>query len=68
MAIDTIIGEYGAANLAISNLEKEVFHLHEELGKGTCQDYATYREKCGQIRGLLTAKRELLDALAKIEL
>ena len=68
MASDQILGEYGAANLAMANLDAKVHALHEELGKGTCKNYAEYLEVVGQIKGLLLAKRELLDALAKIEL
>lgn len=57
----------GGHNLAIVNIDAKVHALHEEIGKGTCSDYAEYLSFVGEIRGLLTAKRELLDALAKIE-
>jgi hypothetical protein len=32
-----------------------------DLANGQCQDYATYKELCGVIRGLAFAERHLLD-------
>jgi len=62
-----ILSEYSATNLAISNIDERIGMVEEELGKGTPQNYAQYQFGVGQCRGLREARRELLDALAKIE-
>ena len=45
--------------------EEEIAVLIEYVGYGKCDDYASYREKCGQIRGLMVAQRELNDLSQK---
>lgn len=62
-----ILSEYSASNLAIANVDEMIRNIEEEIGKGTPQHYAAYQFEVGRIRGLREAKRELLDALAKIE-
>ena len=45
-------------------LEKLTAHLDavtDSLASGAAKDYAEYRDLCGLIRGLETAKREILD-------
>ena len=51
-------------------LEKLTAHLDavtDSLASGAAKDYAEYRELCGLIRGLETAKREVQD-LAQYQL
>jgi len=45
--------------------EIEIAVIRDYVGDGKCDDYASYRDKCGQIRGLMVAKRELHDLLRK---
>lgn len=45
-------------------VEKITAHLNavaDSLASGAAKDYAEYRDLCGLIRGLETAKREILD-------
>jgi hypothetical protein len=45
-------------------LEKFTAHIAavaDSLASGAAKDYAEYRDLCGLIRGLETAKREVLD-------
>lgn len=62
-----ILSEFSASNLAISNIDERIRMVEEELGKGTPKTYSEYQFGVGQCRGLREARRELLDALAKIE-
>lgn len=45
-------------------VDKITAHLNavaDSLASGAAKDYAEYRDLCGLIRGLETAKREILD-------
>lgn len=45
-------------------VEKITAHLNavaDSLASGAAKDYAEYRDLCGLIRGLETAKREIID-------
>lgn len=51
-------------------LEKFTAHaaaVADSVASGAAKDYAEYRELCGLIRGLETAKREVAD-LAQIQM
>jgi len=42
-------------------LRTDMNNYTDDLANGQCQDYATYKELCGVIRGLAFAERHLLD-------
>jgi hypothetical protein len=46
--------------------EQEDSHI-QALAGGAVNDYATYRELCGVIRGLQTAQREVADLVRKLK-
>ena len=48
-------------------LKKAETGLLESLGDGGADDYPTYREMCGQIRGLLYAQDLISDLAKKLE-
>ena len=51
-------------DVLIKKCEAEQASFEQTVISGAAQDYAQYRELCGLIRGLETAKREIKD-LAK---
>jgi hypothetical protein len=48
-------------------VEEQVKLTIEALIRGGSQDYASYRELCGVIRGLQTAQREIADLVRKLK-
>jgi hypothetical protein len=42
-------------------INDEVIELTAAISSGGCKDIEEYRSKSGEIRGLMTAERELLD-------
>lgn len=48
-------------------LEEQVKSFSEALVSGRSEDYASYRELCGVIRGLQTAQREIGDLVRKLK-
>jgi hypothetical protein len=46
--------------------EQEDSHI-QALAEGAVNDYASYRELCGVIRGLQTAQREIGDLVRKLK-
>ena len=51
----------------LSDLREKEKVLLESLGGGVANDYASYREMCGQIRGLLYAQSLINDLVRKYE-
>jgi hypothetical protein len=56
-----------AINYLIKELKERESSLLESLGGGAAQDYAAYREVCGNIRGLLFAQTLISDLAKKME-
>jgi hypothetical protein len=48
-------------------IEEQVKSHSEALISGNSQDFASYRELCGVIRGLQTAQREIGDLVRKLK-
>jgi hypothetical protein len=48
-------------------LDKKVQQLKEWIGSGQAQDYPSYQKVCGEIKGLLTAKQQVLDLKHNLE-
>ena len=48
-------------------LSDKVRSLEESLGAGAAKDFAEYQNVCGQIKGLLAARFELLDLKQRLE-
>jgi hypothetical protein len=56
-----------AADVLVQTLDKEVTAKREWLASGQAKDYAEYQRICGEIKGLLFAKQEILDLKQKME-
>ena len=50
-----------------SQLTDQIAQTQEYLGTGQAKDYAEYRETCGKIRGLISAKQLLEDLVRNLE-
>jgi hypothetical protein len=48
-------------------IEEQVKSFSEALVSGRSEDFASYRELCGVIRGLQTAQREIGDLVRKLK-
>jgi hypothetical protein len=48
-------------------IEEQVKSHSEALVSGRSEDFASYRELCGVIRGLQTAQREIGDLVRKLK-
>lgn len=57
--IDLLTADFIAAMR--EKLRTDMNNYTDDLANGQCQDYATYKELCGVIRGLAFAERHLLD-------
>lgn len=56
-----------ASDVLVDELDNKVQKLREWLGSGQAKDYPDYQHICGEIRGLLYAKQEILDLKRKME-
>ena len=50
-----------------SQLNEQIAQTQEFLGTGQAKDYAEYRETCGKIRGLISARQLLEDLVRNLE-
>ena len=50
-----------------SQIDDQVTAIQEHLGSGQASDYASYRELCGKLNGLLLAKRITKDLQRNLE-
>lgn len=48
-------------------LEEQKIQLSEVLCAGNAKSYEHYKELCGQIRGLMTAQREIADLVRNLQ-
>jgi hypothetical protein len=53
--------------LLADELDKKVQQLKEWIGSGQAQDYSSYQKVCGEIKGLLIAKQQVLDLKHNLE-
>jgi len=56
-----------AADVLVQTLDKEVTAKREWVTSGQAKDYAEYQKICGEIKGLLFAKQEILDLKQNME-
>lgn len=48
-------------------IDEQINMYQGHLMDGSCEDFAKYKELCGVIRGLATARREVLDLAKHVE-
>jgi hypothetical protein len=56
-----------AMKLLVERLDDKVAQIQEALGGGSAKDYPEYRAMCGEIKGLLTARLNILDLQKHLE-
>lgn len=50
-----------------NKLREDMNNFADDMATGQCQDFESYKELCGVIRGLALAERHLLDLAKNIE-
>lgn len=56
-----------AFDVLVDELDKEVRAKRDWIGSGQATDFAEYKMMCGEIRGLLLARQEIVDLKKKME-
>ncbi len=56
-----------AVSLATNNIDEKVKQLEEHLGAKGAKSYEEYCELCGELKGLLTARKFLTDLTKNME-
>ena len=56
-----------AMTLLAKRIDEKVKHLEESLGAKAARDYNEYTGMCGEITGLLTARRFITDLTKNME-
>lgn len=56
-----------AISLATNNIDEKVKQLEEHLGAKGAKSYEEYCELCGELKGLLTARKFLTDLTRNME-
>jgi len=51
----------------VEKLDDKVAQIQEALGSGSAKDYVEYRAMVGEVKGLLTARLNILDLRKNIE-
>lgn len=51
----------------VEKLDDKVTQIQEALGSGSAKDYVEYRAMVGEVKGLLTARLNILDLRKNIE-
>ena len=59
---------YSAIQLLQRALVEHRMALEEEIVRGKLKSFEEYKEKAGEISGILFAEREILDMLERIEI
>ena len=56
-----------ATNIVCHNIDEKVKQLQEVIGRGDAKTFEEYRELCGEVKGLLTARGYILDLQQRME-
>ena len=56
-----------AFDVLVDILDKEVIAKRDWAASGQAKDYAEYQRVCGEIKGLLFTRQEILDLKRKLE-
>ena len=54
-------------DLILSEIQKQVKQIQEDLGSGAAKDYPEYRYICGNINGVLAVKRYIEEIKSNME-
>ena len=53
--------------IAIGRIDERISMMQNQLGSGGAVEYNQYLNMCGVIKGLLTARREIIDLKHNLE-
>ena len=56
-----------ASDVLVQTLDKETTAKRDWIASGQAKDYSEYQRVCGEIKGLLFARQEILDLKRKME-
>ena len=56
-----------ASDVLVQTLDKEITAKRDCIASGQAKDYSEYQRVCGEIKGLLFARQEILDLKQKME-
>jgi hypothetical protein len=56
-----------ASDVLVDMLDREITGKRDWIGSGQAKDYPEYQKICGEIKGLLFARQEILDLKRKLE-
>lgn len=56
-----------ALALLIERIDDKVAQIQDALGNGSCKDFAEYKAMVGEVKGLLTARLNILDLQKNLE-
>lgn len=56
-----------ASDVLVQTLDKEIAAKRDWIASGQAKDYSEYQRVCGEIKGLLFARQEILDLKQKME-
>ena len=56
-----------ATNIVCHNIDEKVKQLQEVIGRGDAKTFEEYRELCGEVKGLLTARSYITDLTKNLE-
>jgi hypothetical protein len=56
-----------AFEVLVDILDRETIGKRDWIGSGQAKDYSEYQRVCGEIKGLLFARQEILDLKRKME-
>lgn len=56
-----------ATAIVVQNIDEKVKQLEEAIGRGNAKSFEEYRELCGEVRGLLTARSYITDLTKNME-
>jgi hypothetical protein len=52
-------------NVLVNQLDDKISQIQEAMGNGSAHDYAEYKAMVGEVKGLLTARLNIIDLLEK---
>jgi hypothetical protein len=55
------------SDVLVQELDERVTYLKDWLITGVAKDYPEYQKVCGEVKGLLTARGNILDLKQKME-
>lgn len=56
-----------ATRIVCHNIDEKVKQLEEAIARGNAKNFEEYREMCGEVKGLLTARSYITDLTKNME-